>query len=167
LRRSNINVVGFLLTSLAGHRTCLAVEDVFHYLVPSLDLVGGSAGHEVEQLSVDVESQLSVLAGLAVDLLRLLAPRLSILEVVQGVADAEVVLVLHLAHVDLLQLVEQLEVIVYLGIGAGPDVFFRLEQYLKGASLLLALATGSGPLLDYLLGLTDWRLHEEGGVMGG
>jgi hypothetical protein len=65
---------------------------------------------------VDVESQLSILAGLAIYLLCLLASGFSVFEVAESVINAKIAIVLHLTHVDLLQFVEKLKVIINLKI---------------------------------------------------
>ena len=114
-----------------------------------------------------VETQFPVLAGLAVHLLGLLAPRLAVLQIAQGVADPEIVLVVYLAHVDLLQLVEELEVVEDLRVRAVADVLVGFEEDLEAAALLLALGARPRPLLDDLLGLAHGRLHEERGVVRG
>jgi hypothetical protein len=78
---SDINIVSFLVTILRLGNSCLAVENVTDNLVAGLDLVGWATWHEVKQLSMDIESELSVLAGLSINFFGFFSTSFSVLEV--------------------------------------------------------------------------------------
>ena len=161
---SHVDVVGLLFSGLLG-LSGPAVEHVLHDLVPSLYFVGGATWHEIQQFGMHIEPQLPVFAGLSIHFLGLLAPRLPVLEVAEGIADPEIVLIVDLTYVDLLEFVEELEVIVDLRVGAVTDVLVGLEEDFEVAALLLALGARPRPLLHDLLGLAHRGLHQQRGVV--
>lgn len=79
---SHINVVGLLFAGFDWLvYSCLAVKDIFDYLVSCLDFMKGSAWHEVKKFWMNVKSEFSIFAGLSIDIFILLSSGLSVFEI--------------------------------------------------------------------------------------
>lgn len=114
-----------------------------------------------------VEPDFAIFRSLPIHLLELLSPRLPVAEIPEGIADAEVVIVLNFGNIDALQLGEEVEIIEDLLVGGHLDVLLLFEEDAEGSSLGLGLGCDSFPACHHFLGLSDWSLHHEGGVVGG
>jgi hypothetical protein len=114
-----------------------------------------------------VESDFAIFGSLSIHLLQLLSSRLPVAEISEGITNAEVVIVFNFSNVDSLQLREQIEIIEDLLIRGYFDVFLLFEEDAESTSLGLGFGCDSLPACHNLLGLSDWSLHHEGGVMGG
>lgn len=115
---------------------------------------------------MDVESYLSVFAGLPVNLFGLFSSVLSTFQVFQSITHSEILLVLNIADETFLELGKELVVIKYLGISCLSYIFLFSEQNPEGSSFLLAFRFYPLPVRYYLLSLSDWSLHQQRRVMG-